>query len=983
MATKPSQSEIAKCMKFPKCVRNICILAHVDHGKTTLADSLLATNRMVSKRSAGTLRYLDYRLDEQERKITMKSSAVSLLNVIHDDDTNSDYILLLNMIDTPGHIDFSSEVTAAVRVSDGALILVDVIEGVCVQTLESIKQAFEQKAKMILIINKLDKLFVDKEVDEIFFKIFQIIHTCNSAITNLYKYTDIEVDSDQDLLFQPEKGNVIFGSAIHGWGFTLKHIAAMFAKRFPEETVDSLNLKLGNFDNYYNAKTGTIQTGAGKRGKPNLFTTLGLKTLKHIYHTILVRMDKEKVPDIIEKLEIKNVTGEMRHNDNKIQLKSILEAWKPLAETILQQCHKLVPAPCAIPLEKIEYLLNQNIFLEDLYLNECVQDLIPHFKNCSSNDEVPVILYISKMFCMNKANLSQNKPKMYVPKSKEELHELKNQQVKESNDDTIEVEVEKDDVIMALARVFTGNLKIGQEVYVLRPGYSPDKNKIEQNVDEFIENNRFISKTTIKELYMLFGRELLLVDNIPAGNICAIGGLESTVLRTATLSSTIKCVPFIEQELLEPIVRNVIEPKNPKQLPILRQGLKDLMQSDSCVQVITQETGELVLLTSGSVHLEKCLEDLTSKFAKIEINVSSPMVSLRETIIQESENYDYMTDEERTATLTSGPFTVSVLAVPLPEYISNFIKQNYDLLKIVEERSTQDDDGFNEFGERTFKSQHMNSAVSKVRENLEKVFNTEENLWSNLHNKIWSVGPMNDSINLLMNGTPDYKCDLFTKASGDMRNSYNFCIINTFKYSCKYGPLCGEPLMNCAFIIKKFDFNTDQSQDLKDNRFNTASIQIELKSLFKKALEAGDLRLMEPIFTTDIQINTSILGKVYSVIGKRHGKVVDSVGMDEDEKKLIVKAHLPVVESVGFADEIRKMTSGQAMPNLRFSHYEAINGDPNYEPVSDDEDEEQIDIENSVRATKLKKELRRRKGLYVDDQVVMHAEKQRTLNKKK
>ncbi|KAK9885401.1 hypothetical protein WA026_010896 [Henosepilachna vigintioctopunctata] len=200
---RASQQEILKCMKNPKCVRNVSILAHVDHGKTTIADILLATNRLVSKRMAGSLRYLDDRRDEQERKITMKSSAVSLLNVVHDDDSHTDHLLLLNLIDTPGHIDFSSEVTAAVRVCDGALILVDVVEGVCVQTRESIKQAFEQKTKMILVLNKLDRYFtfLRKEVDDIFQAVLQVIENCNAIIAELYQYTDSEIDIEDTVYF--------------------------------------------------------------------------------------------------------------------------------------------------------------------------------------------------------------------------------------------------------------------------------------------------------------------------------------------------------------------------------------------------------------------------------------------------------------------------------------------------------------------------------------------------------------------------------------------------------------------------------------------------------------------------------------------------------------------------------------------------------------------------------------------------------------
>ncbi|KAK9718878.1 Elongation factor G C-terminus [Popillia japonica] len=105
--------------------------------------------------------------------------------------------------------------------------------------------------------------------------------------------------------------------------------------------------------------------------------------------------------------------------------------------------------------------------------------------------------------------------------------------------------------------------------------------------------------------------------------------------------------------------------------------------------------------------------------------------------------------------------------------------------------------------------------------------------------------------------------------------------------------------------------------------------------------------------------------------------------MDDKEKTFMVTAQIPVIESDGFANEIRKTTSGQANPNLRFSHYETIDGDPYYEGTVVEDDEDLPYIESAIRANKLMKDVRKRKGLLVDEQVVIHAEKQRTLNKKK
>ncbi len=134
-------------------IRNFCILAHVDHGKTTLADTLLASNGIISSRMSGKLRYMDSRQDEQERGITMKASAISL---VHTDSSQKQF--LINLIDSPGHVDFSSEVSTAIRLCDGAIILVDVCEGICPQTHAVLRQASQESLKLVLVFNKIDRL---------------------------------------------------------------------------------------------------------------------------------------------------------------------------------------------------------------------------------------------------------------------------------------------------------------------------------------------------------------------------------------------------------------------------------------------------------------------------------------------------------------------------------------------------------------------------------------------------------------------------------------------------------------------------------------------------------------------------------------------------------------------------------------------------------------------------------------------------------
>lgn len=762
----------------------------------------------------------------------------------------------------------------------------DLVEGVCVQTRESIKKAFEEHTKMILVLNKFDRLVVElkKNIDEIFQTVLRVIEGCNAIVAELYQYefTDNEVDiEDTGLLFSPDTGNVIFASAIDGWGFTTRQIARMFVGFVQNETVDSLDKKLWDFDCYIDSKK-EIKTGAIDKKKTNLFTQFCLKTVIHIYETILIRMEKDKVQLILEKLKLSNITRDMTHNDPKIQIRAILQAWKPLSTTILLQCLKVVPPPSKIDKTKIEYLLNINRYCEDPYLGKCVEDIMPYFQKITTESTTPTVAYISKMFCVSKKNLSQNKPKTFIPKPREEFlrEKLENASaIAASQQENVEADTAyTDDIaVIALARVFTGALTVGQEIYVITGNYLPDEEKISQDPENFINSNKYICKVTIKQLYMLFGRELMLVDYIPAGNFCGIGGLEAEVLRTATLSSILNMVPLTEKLSTNPVVRHAVEPVNPKELPILRNGLKLLMQSDSCVEVIMQETGELVLLTAGDVHLGKCIEDLTTKFAKVEIHVSRPMVSLRETIISSNPDNNYLRNTSNDIVVNTPQFSLSVVALPLPEVIVDVIKANHELFTTVEEhqyksfvdiarQSFEQTQEVQTPSEKVFRSEVTKKNLIHVKGHLKSVCQPLDTYWTGIEEKIWSVGKNPDCINLLINYTDDYLRNIYYEINcHDQRALFDHCILKAFNILCKAGPLCEEPLTNCGFVINKFELVKEVNpEDITPQ--TTSAIESALRGTFKKALEKQDQRLMEPMYVTDIQVNTNILGELFVLL---------------------------------------------------------------------------------------------------------------------
>jgi elongation factor 2 len=330
-------------------IRNVSIIAHVDHGKTTLSDTILYAGGLIAEKDVGKKRGCDTRKDEKERGITIKSTGVTM-NVSYD---NQEY--KVNLVDSPGHVDFSSEVTAALRITDGALVVVDSVEGPAVQTETVLRQAIMEHIKPVLVINKMDRLFseLQETPEEIFKRLYETIKKVNKIILT---YTE-----DTDFLVDPRKCNVAFTSAYFGWGFTLGHVAQFYSQK------NGKNVDL-------------ILNGVwSEKG----FCKGVLEPINKIYQSV----DKNDINIIKEMTNDINVT--LANTEYALKPKDlsglILRKWFPLTNTLVYLITQKLPSPIDSQTNRVEIL----------YSGPSDDVCATGIKNCDKDG--PLMVYVSKM----------------------------------------------------------------------------------------------------------------------------------------------------------------------------------------------------------------------------------------------------------------------------------------------------------------------------------------------------------------------------------------------------------------------------------------------------------------------------------------------------------------------------------------------------------------------------------------------------------
>jgi elongation factor 2 len=363
-------------------IRNMSVIAHVDHGKSTLTDSLVAKAGIIAASAAGDARMTDTRKDEQERGITIKSTGVSMYfetNIEKPEEAPIGY--LINLIDSPGHVDFSSEVTAALRVTDGALVVVDYIEGVSVQTETVLRQALGEKIKPVLMVNKIDRGILELQVngEEMYQQFIKVVENVNVIIAT-YECDDMGEGQQID----PVLGTAAFGSALFGWAFTCTHFAKVYSKKFGIDR-DKMQAKLWG-ENFFDQKAKKWKDNCKADDGTELKRTFVQFMMEPVIRLCRASMNGEmdKVDKMIVTLGIDLKSAE-RDLTGKHLMKCIFQKWINAAEALLEMIILKLPSPIKAQKYRAAYLYegpNDDATFKSIY-------------NCDKDG--PLCVFISKM----------------------------------------------------------------------------------------------------------------------------------------------------------------------------------------------------------------------------------------------------------------------------------------------------------------------------------------------------------------------------------------------------------------------------------------------------------------------------------------------------------------------------------------------------------------------------------------------------------
>ncbi|WQF87230.1 Putative small GTP-binding protein [Colletotrichum destructivum] len=807
------RSFMTDLMNFPDQIRNVALAGHLHHGKTAFMDMLVLEThditdrleRRVGKKRDEQLRYTDVHVVERERGVSIKASPMSL--VLPSSKGKSH---LVNILDTPGHVNFVDEVATSLRLADGVCLVVDVVEGVQVNTEQIIKHAVLEDIPLTLIINKMDRLILELKLPpkDAYFKLKHVIEEVNTVIENTIP------GKGEAKRISPEKGNVLFACTDMGWCFTLQSFAKMYADTYGGINTEDFAKRLWG-DVYFNPEKRNFTRKPLETRSSRSFVNFVLEPIYKVFtHTISDSPEDLKV--VLSGLGITLKPSQYKA-DAKVLLKLVCEQFFGPSTGFVDMIVSHIPSP-----DK-----SAERYLEKYYTGPLDTKVAQSVKSC--NQDGPLVVHVTKLFSTADAKS-----------------------------------------FYSFGRVLSGTARPGMQVRVLGEGYSTD-------------DDEDMAMATISDVFIGESRYNISTDGVPAGNYVLLGGVDNSIVKTATLVP-----PKLEDDedpyifkpvthFTESVLKVAVEPINPSELPKMLDGLRKIQKSYPLITTKVEESGEHIVLGTGELYMDCVLHDLRRLYADMEIKVSDPVTRFCETVVEQSATKCYAITPNKKNKIT-------MVAEQLDKGISEDIE----------------------------------SGKVKIRDPIRKTASYFEETygWDKLAARsIWAFGPDEMGPNILQDDTLPSEVDkkLLTTVKETIRQG--------FSWATREGPLCEEPIRNTKFRITDVSLASEAIF-----RGGGQIIPTSRRACYSSFLMASP-RLMEPLYSVSVTGPEDSATEVYTTLARRRGHVLQD-GPVAGTPLYRVNGLIPVIDSFGFETDLRIKTKGMAMVSLTFDSWSIVPGDP-------------------------------------------------------
>ncbi|EXF76600.1 elongation factor Tu GTP binding domain-containing protein [Colletotrichum fioriniae PJ7] len=807
------RSFMTDLMNFPDQIRNVALAGHLHHGKTAFMDMLVLEThditdrleRRVGKKRDEQLRYTDVHVVERERGVSIKASPMSL--VLPSSKGKSH---LVNILDTPGHVNFVDEVAASLRLADGVCLVVDVVEGVQVNTEQIIKHAVLEDIPLTLIVNKMDRLILELKLPpkDAYFKLKHVIEEVNTVIENTIP------GKGEERRISPEKGNVLFACTDMGWCFTLQSFAKMYADTYGGINTEDFAKRLWG-DIYFNPEKRNFTRKPLETRSSRSFVNFVLEPIYKIFtHTISDSPEELKV--VLGSLGITLKPSQYKA-DAKVLLKLVCEQFFGSSTGFVDMIVGHIPSPDQ----------SAEKYLEKYYTGPLDTKLAQSMKAC--NQDGPLVIHVTKLFSTADA---------------------KN--------------------FYSFGRVLSGTAHPGSQVRVLGEGYS-------------IDDDEDMAMATISDVFIAESRYNIPTDGVPAGNFVLLGGVDNSIVKTATLIP-----PKLEDDedayifkpvthFTESVLKVAVEPINPSELPKMLDGLRKIQKSYPLITTKVEESGEHIVLGTGELYMDCVLHDLRRLYADMEIKISDPVTRFCETVVEQSATKCYAITPNKKNKIT-------MVAEQLDKGISEDIESGKVKIK---------------------------DPIRKTAKYFEDTYG-----WDKLAARsIWAFGPDEMGPNILQDDTLPSEVDkkLLTTVKETIRQG--------FSWATREGPLCEEPIRNTKFRITDVSLASEAIF-----RGGGQIIPTSRRACYSSFLMASP-RLMEPLYSVSVTGPEDSATEVYTTLARRRGHVLQD-GPVAGTPLYRVNGLIPVIDSFGFETDLRIKTKGMAMVSLTFDSWSIVPGDP-------------------------------------------------------